>query len=269
MLDNLPILEAYADVEVHMEQRGRKHIYHVGGKEWPSVTTRLDVMDKPWMTGYARKTTKTVILDGLLTELEEHGYSRDLKAWLLEHVEKHYKSLWKRKSTKEADEGTTAHEIIAGLFESANSIPLGPQLCQWLREERPTVANAVIQAFQFISDKRLEVVAVERIVFHPELEYAGTVDLIARDSDGQLVIVDWKRAKQLSDDYPYQVAAYAEAVSALTGERPVLAWVVRLPQAEEGPEATYDAKVVVDSKAAFATYMNAQILAVSKEVKVW
>ena len=269
MLDKLPVLEAYAGVKVHMEQRGRKHIYHVDGKEWPSVTTRLDIMDKPWMMGYARKQTKTVILDGLLAELEENGYDRNVKGWLLEHVEKHYKSLWKRTKNKEADEGTNAHETIAYLLEEQTEIPLGPRQCQWLREEKPTIANAVIQAFQFISDKRLEPVAAERIVFHPELKYAGTVDLIAREPDVRLVVVDWKRAKQLSDDYAYQVAGYAEAVSVLTGERPVLAWVVRLPQEVEGPEATYDAKVVMDHKAAFATYMNAQILAVSKEVKVW
>ena len=270
MLDKLPILEAYAGVQVHMEQRGRKHIYHVDGKEWPSVTTRLDIMDKPWMTGYSRKLTKNTILDGLLAELEENGVNRNLKEWLLKHVEIHYKSLWKRKSTKEADEGTIAHELIADLLErERQAFPLDTRLCEWLREAHPAVATAVIQAFKFISDKRLEPIAAEQVVFHPDLEYAGTVDLIARDSDGRLVVVDWKRAKQMSDDYAYQVAGYAEAVSVLTGERTVLAWVVRLPQEVEGPEAIYDSKVVVDHKAAFATYMNAQILAVSKEVKVW
>ena len=63
-----------------------------------------------------------------------------------------------------------------------------------------------------ISDYCLEVEATEYPVWHPSRAYAGTIDLVARDADGQLVVVDWKRSNGLYPEHGYQVAAYAEAL---------------------------------------------------------
>ena len=103
-----------------------------------------------------------------------------------------------------------------------------------------------------------------RSCFTQRLQYAGTADLIARDAHGGLVVVDWKRSKAMYRDYPYQVAAYAEAVTALTGEK-CEAWVCRLPQGDEA----YEAKRVRDYDDALNAFLLALGLDIAVAKEVW
>ena len=69
--------------------------------------------------------------------------------------------------------------------------------------------------------------------------YAGTVDLVARNKAGELVVADWKRSKGLYAEHAYQVAGYADAIETITGEPVVAAYAVRLPRTTD-EEAEYE-----------------------------
>ena len=65
----------------------------------------------------------------------------------------------------------------------------------------------------------LQYEATEQFVWHPDLKYAGTVDVIARDSEGALRVLDWKTGKAIYVSNIIQVAAYTEALKAITSEK--------------------------------------------------
>ena len=81
---------------------------------------------------------------------------------------------------------------------------------------------------------------------------------------GGLVVVDWKRSKAMYRDYPYQVAAYAEAVRMITGQK-CEAWVCRLPQGDEA----YEAKRVRDYDDALNAFLLALGLDIAVAKEVW
>ena len=55
------------------------------------------------------------------------------------------------------------------------------------------------QVKEFIERKQLKPVASEFVVFAPELGVAGTIDALFEDSDGKLVLLDWKTSKDIDD----------------------------------------------------------------------
>ena len=57
-------------------------------------------------------------------------------------------------------------------------------------------------------------IASEIILYHPELEYAGTCDAILKTPDGKFLVADWKTGS-IKDDGWLQVMAYQEAYSAM------------------------------------------------------
>lgn len=61
-----------------------------------------------------------------------------------------------------------------------------------------------------------EILGIEKVIFHDELRYAGTVDLLTKLGD-ELHIWDWKSSKQVHDHHKSQIAAYCKAVGATHG----------------------------------------------------
>ena len=139
-MDHLPTLERFAKIPAWMEERGKKHIYHIGDEQWPSVTTRLQIIDKGgMMVGVTRKRTMERIRDALLERPPTPADIEEWDKWVDSVVEPAYKSFWKKgpKKRDEADVGTDAHAQIAELLNDGISVPLGHPLTQDLRRETP------------------------------------------------------------------------------------------------------------------------------------
>ena len=71
------------------------------------------------------------------------------------------------------------------------------------------IAGQVAACLKFFAEVRQVVLAVEHRVFSLHHQYAGTLDLLIQWGPVHTAVVDWKST--LSDQVPYQVAAYAEA----------------------------------------------------------
>jgi hypothetical protein len=73
------------------------------------------------------------------------------------------------------------------------------------------------------------------------LRYGGTIDLIATDKHGNLVLIDLKTSKRLSDSYVRQIAGYTELwnfnqdVNGFNAINQISRWaIVRIGKQEEG-----------------------------------
>ena len=258
----LPLLLQYRDTNIEMIEKNRQHWYRVDGFDdlLPSVTTMLKCIDKSGaMIRWAEKTTIKKVRNSLLSRDAPGFDPGDYVGYIdwIEGVLDDSKDAPENERDRGAAKGTTAHKLIADILNGENpSIP-------------EDLARSVQGALKLIADKNLTVEAIEVPVWHPVCEYAGTVDLVARDTDGQLVVVDWKRSKGIYDEHGFQVAAYAYAIAELTGEPVHAAYPVQLHHDESPPDFIYYTEAVDDMAAAFETYLAAQRLWWALKTPIW
>ena len=120
--------------------------------------------------------------------------------------------------------GKVSSEFGAGVHAALESVLSG-------EGEVPVVyADAVDAVLGWLNkggpDGPYVVEDVEVNVFHPELLYAGQIDCVARCGN-RVIIIDWKSGRDIYDNHAMQVAAYAMAYEAMTGEAVAEAWVVK------------------------------------------
>ena len=244
----LRLLPPYQDVAIEQVKRGRGRWYKVGEQMLPPVTSVLGIIDKSgplvdWATKVAFEAVGATMLNfGYKVMID----SDDFDLWVrtvLTLGKDHAKDVREEGAKK----GKEAHELIAVMLQGSD--PLVPD----------DLALAVRGAREFIADYGLNVVAVELPVWHPAEQYAGTVDYVGRNRDGHLVVADWKRSKGIYPEHGYQVAAYADAVEALTGEQVPHVYVVRLPR-EGGEDAGYECREVLDRDVARQAFRAAHQL---------
>ena len=249
--ERLRCLPQYQDVEVELTTKRGQHWYRVEGiaGEMPSPTTVLGIIDKSGPLMGAAKKLMAERMSSLMLDpgsVYTNMTRADYKHWIEQSV-KDAKAYPKRIWDQAAEDGREAHRYIAALLGSGGSINNAPE------HLRPAVEAAV----DWLEEMQIVPVMPECVVWHPEHQYAGTVDLVGRNSTRGLVVVDWKRSSGIYDDHEYQVAAYAEAVEVLTGEPVRDTYVVRLPRT---PDERYEAKRVEDRDTALDVYLKAKDL---------
>jgi hypothetical protein len=118
-----------------------------------------------------------------------------------------------------ASRGTTLHGFAAAMG-------LGEELPDDLTVSTRTSLDAYSQALE---DHGLEPVAVEQFVAHREHRFAGTFDVVLRDSSGRLFVSDIKTGRK-SWERTYSHAVAVQLASYQMGERfcPVNGWLGRL-----------------------------------------
>ena len=248
MTAGLKLLPKYQDVTIELVERRRQHWYRVSNEPelLPSVTTFLKIIDKSGpLTGWATKTA----FAAMESTLNYHGATLkpdDYGPWASTVLEV-AKDRAKEARSAGADKGEATHELIADLFHGGQ--PKVPD----------DLAPAVRGAREFVADYGLAIEALEVPVWHPGVRYAGTVDFVGRNQHGNLVLADWKRSNGIYPEHGYQVAAYADAVEALTGMKVAHCYVVRLPK-EGGEDAGYECRELLNRDLARMVYENAKEL---------
>jgi hypothetical protein len=165
---------------------GKQRFYTLpDGSKVPSVTTILNVLDKPWMGPWAAKLVATEAVDN--------------RAWWSELARdeaiSYLKGLPFRKRDEAADFGTAVHEVAEAI---AADLPF----------TIPANAEGHIAALHaWYEMYRPEVLAVETQV--AGLGYAGTFDLLARVYE-KTYLIDLKTGKTLDPKWRLQVAAYMQ-----------------------------------------------------------
>lgn len=234
----------FDELEIKLTVENRKRGYRITGPNGvapaelqPSVTQILAVIDKSnALVGWARN-QMGYKFEQLLRSAEyiPDRETPDFAEWLAETIKEAKKAPEKNRDDA-ADFGHLMHSVIAGDQPALNDLER-----QYLETAETFLAVAGLTPLQ-----------PELPVWHPTHKYAGTIDLVARDRNGAIVVLDWKTGGGIRDDYAAQVSAYGKALQMLYGgTHPLRAMVVRVNR--EGETEYKEA----DVESGFATFMGA------------
>ena len=210
------------------------------GKQVCGVTTYLGVLGKdalmPWAAKMEREGVREHVMRWVVAEAEE----KDGLEWVcVESVDEALFSLPKPyfyagHTSKAADLGTIAHARIEAWLHGTTLDPSG------LDEALYAASLAPLERFQEWWDgEGLTLVASEEQLVHPHVRYGGTIDFVAKDRSGYVVLGDIKTTKA-NRDWPYptvvaQVAAYSQLWQEHSGAPVDRHVVVRVGKTEDDP----------------------------------
>ena len=220
---------------------GGRH-YRVEGFDglFPSVTTVLDVINKPALVPWARNTA----LESVETALMKRTGSQEAitPEWVSQVIAEARRRP-EQVRDQAADFGTQAHVAI-------------DQIVQGMEPQIPPEMELVINNFaEWRRDSNLDIKLTETMVFSAKYRYAGAMDAIAY-REGSLIALDWKTSNGIYPEYALQVAAYAKALEEMTGNPVTEAWTVRF--GKSAPE--FEARQVMDLEKSFIAFRAALYL---------
>lgn len=201
-----------------------------GTVDWPSVTTILGALGKPALVAWAANTERALCLETAADLYADLVKTPPLPRTAYVTTFERRLTLQKahqRESEKARDIGSQAHKLIEWSIRKAMRQAVGPE--PRVREEA-LIAYMAWQDWVMAHD--VEPLWIEQAVYHPDLGYAGTLDLVAR-VDGELALIDLKTSKAIYAEYDLQVAAYADAFAAMGHERVTAGYVIRVPKTLE------------------------------------
>jgi len=141
----------------------------------PGVTTVLGIMNKPALLAWAWKT-------GM--EKKDYRKVKDLAA----------------------DIGTIAHWLIECYLRK-----LEPDTDDFSPSDLSRAKNAVGKFVSWWETNKFELVQSEgQLAAQTEPYFGGTLDILARDTDGSIVLIDLKTSKGIYNEYWFQLSAYAD-----------------------------------------------------------
>ena len=169
------------------------------------------------------------------------------------------------------DFGTGVHQAIDKLL-SAHKADCDCDQTQFHDPEIPAqYAPAVDAVVDWLkrggADGPYVVEDTEVDVYHPDLLYGGQIDCVARCSNS-VIVIDWKSGREIYPNHAMQVAAYAFAYEALTGEKVAEGWIVKTGR--HGFEAKQIENLEIATNAFIAmqeTKRNVDQIKWSKEIK--
>jgi hypothetical protein len=189
---------------------GRDYRYYVAtmkdGSGWRlrSVTSILNVLNKEALIQWAVDQSIDYLRDAL--QPAEEGVIH-ITPGALEQVLQSARGAHYRTKTEAAALGTQAHEAIEDFLRSGmESDMVGADA---------RVCNCYDLFRAWWDQAGLSVIQTELMVYHAELGYAGQLDFLAADRDGNPVLVDWKTSKSIYWNHHLQVVAYAKALHAM------------------------------------------------------
>jgi hypothetical protein len=201
----------------------RARFYTIKGRQYPSVTTVLDIIAKPALGPWYAKEERRYFEAAMLEILSRPG-ARDPE-YVLGAVADALTGVKAADRAKQqaATIGTAIHAGIewtlrTELGEDAGVEPRLPDAAAWAVESWKDWAKSVA----------LEPLAIEHTVYCEICGYAGTLDLYAR-VQGVLTVLDWKSGKAIYPEAFLQNAAYRHAAQRL-GMPADQGLIVRLPK---------------------------------------
>jgi len=183
--------------------------YTIDGKKFPSVTSILNVLNKPQLVNWAVRLTRDYIKQELFAFRRADSLTDlDLGNLLAKSAAEH-----DRVRNAAADHGIVVHSSIASYIGNTSNVAQN---------------DPVIIAFRkWQEGAHFLPVASERLVSSHEHGYAGTADLIGT-LNGRLALLDIKTGRGVYPEYKLQLAAYAVALGEMTGHFPEVCMNLRV-----------------------------------------
>jgi len=266
------LLELAPPLEVKAKGRGRVYVDELG-KEYASVTTILNVINKPALIPWAKKQSlekvkyvlQNHVMNGTLPEIKS---TDDIDAIINEASKTPDQVL-----QTAGDFGSHAHALIEKVINARINNEKEPVT--------PVDLKVVMESFEMFCEQYNPVfigseVQVCSSCFCYESNryyaYAGTIDAVIVHEDRPIVI-DFKTSKGIYDEHRLQVGAYSHALQSLNirhlnligNSSPFdMAWVVKL--GKEKADVEVDKVITLPSYRAFE---NATKLYYKLKEKMW
>lgn len=152
-----------------------KRFYKYGSDKLPSVTTVLGILEKPALIQWSANCAVECI-ENVMTEIRNPKTSQARVEQLLLEAKKNFRAV----SRKAMDIGTVIHNAIQTHLHGGDPSNL--------LDGNDAAQNGFLAFLEWSKKVQLEVVALEKPLFHPILRYAGTPDAIVwLDLDGAAI----------------------------------------------------------------------------------
>lgn len=181
------------------------------GRMFPSVTSVLDMINKPGLIPWAVKTSLECVR-------AETAAQPALSADHLDVALKSATGAVDRHKKAAAEFGTRCHEAINAIITQGQDATLlageGADPSSGAASVDADIRNVVEGFKRWYAGSGLQLhSAGDTVVFSRHYMYAGAADAIGhRESDGAIVVVDFKTSNSVHPTYALQLAAYAHAV---------------------------------------------------------
>ena len=234
-------------------------LYRIGGVEYPSVTTILQVISKPALVAWSARVEREMVIAeaGKLYErcLDEDGNVApgSSAAFCLQLQERLGKEKAHTKELAKAGEiGSQVHALIEFTLRMELCEKVGPSPAL---EPKAQFAYAEWQKWR--QGVHFKPLMVEFTVVSHKYGYAGTADLLG-EVNGVLTLFDWKTGKSVYREAHLQNAAYRQAVREMGLGDPQQGLILRLPKSTEDPN--FEAVAARDEGESFITFLTAKKL---------
>lgn len=200
--------------KVDLIEKDGQHFYAVDGSEthFPGVTGILGYINKPFLQPWIAKVTAEYIQRILTKVSAMHHVTRKPGIHSINFPDERFLNLLVRRAKlqhrfiKESAEriGSEAHKqfdfFIKGEQIWPLTFPFSESFNYWKKKEK------------------LKIICCDTKLASLKYGYGGAMDVGLEDSDGKLVIGDFKTGKSIHDDHAYQVGgAYAQAAKETFG----------------------------------------------------
>lgn len=142
---------------------------------------------------------------------------------------------FKKEMNQAADYGTIAHFMIECHITGDD-----PDLSEFSEDEIEIADVAYKKFLQFWEDNKFEVVEHELPLVSQVHGFGGTMDLVARNSKGEIILFDYKTSKAIYESHRYQIAGYFQLWNENRPELPIdRAVIVRVGRSPKDPFELY------------------------------
>ena len=223
---------------------------------FPSVTTVLSVINKPFLTHWEKVKTLDYFKETLQSPFVTMEQVRNEK-WLDNLTNDAVKQSTIFRDAA-ASFGTRAHDGLFEIFAFLSIIDRFSLVIERLCKENRIISHdedlaPIVGGFGLWrrDNPSLRILHTELVVFSQLYGFAGTVDMVGR-LDNKLVVFDWKTSNSIQSEYALQVAAYAAAFQESYNERVDEAWIIRFNKTK--PQ--YEARRVLDHRSSFEAFLG-------------
>ena len=221
---NFSFLPAFQEV---LTEQKHDH-YKINGKRYQRVTTINNIINKPLILPAAVRTAHEVAAEIFKTNLVRQEFAQILR--------NSPNPLALRKNYNDLVDSTMTQVRLNTDSKRSEAVQAGTKVHAeineaWRQDQTPNLnhySSQTINAFNFLQQEKIQVLALETIIWSDEWQIADTCDAIGRYESGELVLWNWKTGTGPWPEMALQLAAYAKMVELLTGEPVAEYFIVKL-----------------------------------------
>ena len=185
-----------------IETRARDYL--IDGRSYRRVSSVLGIINKPALVPWAAKQASEALVETLRDPHTRAGLA-DIVMSMGEHVEGPQYDGW---VDRLADTVKRAADVKRDAAAKRGT-DIHADVCYTIATRSTPETLEVQQALAFIKNHNYTVEATEVTVWSELLGIAGTIDVVAREPEGNLVIWDWKSGSGPWPEMALQLGAYA------------------------------------------------------------